>query len=60
MILMVINESILETVTDRNTTQPENSKEKHQVYLEMSDMCSICYPANINAISEFFPCTSQL
>jgi hypothetical protein len=51
---------IFERVTDTNMKQLENSMETHRVYLEMTDMCSISYSTNVNAIFEFSPCTPQL
>jgi hypothetical protein len=34
--------------------------ETRKIYLATFDMCSISYPANVNVIFEFFPCTPQL
>jgi hypothetical protein len=57
---MVRNEYIFETVTNTNMKQLENVMETHKVYLEMFDMCSISYSANVNAVLEFSSCTPQL
>jgi hypothetical protein len=47
-------------VTDTNVKQLENGMKTQEVSAEMFDMCSISYSANVNVISEFFPCMSQL
>jgi hypothetical protein len=62
MILVVRNWStpIIERITDTDMKKLENSMKIHNVYLEMFDMCSISYSANVNQIFEFFPRTPQL
>jgi hypothetical protein len=40
--------------TYTNAKQIENSKETHKVYLEMFDMCTVSYYANVNAIFKIF------
>jgi hypothetical protein len=60
MIWVITRCCIFETVIDTNMERLGNSKEAHRIYIEMFDLCSISYSANVNAILEFFPCTPQL
>jgi hypothetical protein len=47
-------------VADVNIKEPENSMETHKIYLDMFNMGSINYSANVNATLEFSPCTLKL
>jgi hypothetical protein len=40
--------------------QVEISVESRNIYVQMFDMCSISYPANLNVTFEFFPYALQL
>jgi hypothetical protein len=41
--------------------QLENNVETHnKVYLEIFNICSTSFPANVSAIFLFYPCTPQL
>jgi hypothetical protein len=40
--------------------QLENSTETYKVYLQMIDMHSSSYSADVKAIFDFFPCSPQL
>jgi hypothetical protein len=51
---LIRNQYIFETATDTNMKQYENSMETRKAYLEMFDVCFISFPANVNAIFEFF------
>jgi hypothetical protein len=50
MIWMIRNSCILKRATGTNIKQPENNIKTYKVYLEMFDMCSISYSANVNVI----------
>jgi hypothetical protein len=54
------DKKIFETVTDTNIKQFLNNMKTHKVFLEVFVMFSISYFANVDAIFEFFPCSSQL
>lgn len=47
-------------VTDINVKQFDSSMETHKVYLEILNICSISHSVYVNAIFEFFPCSSTL
>jgi hypothetical protein len=53
MILVINNCCILSRVEDTTMKLLENSMETHKVYLEMFDVCSIIYSADVNVIFDF-------
>jgi hypothetical protein len=51
--LSVVEHRALETVTNADKKQPENSTETREVYLMMNRICAISYSADVKAMFEF-------